>query len=623
MARFFSLTKFIGFIFVLLVTFSAQRSHAGDDLTVEYQTGLGIRASFQGGVLHVEWDSVPTTVNGQAAPDYNLVIINDYSCGLNNSELPLCPFNVGTTFRDDSDITIALLEGAYPIEFPVSVTIAANGVYGQLVGKLRTPPISMEKVQPGDKQSGSVNKQLKDPFIVQAKRLGSNLQAGYLVGVRWQVISAPPGARNYQVVPAFQPDQQWPYGNGFEAFNSAGKSGAFFIVGDQPGEYKIEASCSWCDNGSGTSAIFTATTQKPKLAIDSGDGQTGRIGTALKQMLVVKVTDQDGKGVPDKRVSFSLSPPLEPVVKISQLSNTTDPDGKIKASMTLGKKSGKSYSVIATCGECDPQTVSFTENAAKVKIDLTAESLALAPTGTTGNNVSLLSAKVSDSFGDFPDYSLNLEVKFQPQGHDHHETEPPKGILSPSSCTTDSNGQCPTAYMSSEVAGIASVVARSAWEENQSNTQELIVSVSGLEPLNPASYTLKPIESDIQKKHPSPYFAAADVILKMNDLGLRYSSDFPNEEILTVTDASLQDGGLYDILGNWTPEHFEHREGREIDIRTKRPGRSGIPLDTQVDEKNRTVRFNEDFERSAKDAGVKNAKVHKPLTIEEHYHLNF
>lgn len=526
-------------------------SHAADDLTIDYQAGIGIRASFVGGVFHVEWDPVPTTVNGRPAPDYGAVVINYFACGYAVSEAPPCPIKVGTTHMD-SDLTTALSEGALPIELPVGVTIIANGVYGTLSGRLRTPPISIEKVS-GEGQVGSINKQLKEPFIIKAKRLGSDMKSYYGLGVQWSVIGAPAGAFGYQFAPALTPDTEWPYADGFQTFKIEGKVGAYFTFGSQPGEYKIEARCGECDNGKGTRVVFTVTTQRPKLAIDSGDGQTGRIGKPLKQMLVAKVTDPDGKGIPDKNVSFSLSSSSEPGAALSQLSGKTDPDGRIKASMTLGKRSGKSESVIAACDECDPKSITFTENTAKVTLKLTAENTTLWPAQTSGgpqsSNVTIEATDGQEgNYGPISGYDVNLEVEpIASTGHAHGVHPKTKaGSIDPS-CTI-TGGVCFLTYSASEISGIEKIKAEAKEEPEVKDETDMTVKVPGLTVLGGGAYDLKQATAT----HPSSYWATSGTYLLIDVIARDYHGTFPKDPILTVTEASLEAGGALRL-----PKHLD------------------------------------------------------------------
>jgi len=95
--------------------------------------------------------------------------------------------------------------------------------------------------------------------------------------------------------------------------------------------------------------------------------------------------------------------------------------------------------------------------------------------------------------------------------------------------------------------------------------------------------------------------------------------NFPNESILVINDISLPNGGLFDVKGNWQPEHSSHRNGRDVDVRTELPNeREGIPV---RNEGGLTVP-NRGFEKICRGRGA-TAKIHERGTALEHYHIDF
>jgi hypothetical protein len=89
---------------------------------------------------------------------------------------------------------------------------------------------------------------------------------------------------------------------------------------------------------------------------------------------------------------------------------------------------------------------------------------------------------------------------------------------------------------------------------------------------------------------------------------------------LYINDISLAYGGLFDVAGNWRPEHSEHREGLDADIRTAIPSvREGV----EIRDASGRWKGNPDFEDLARAYGVKKIDGHKKGTNEEHYHLDY
>lgn len=74
-----------------------------------------------------------------------------------------------------------------------------------------------------------------------------------------------------------------------------------------------------------------------RLSVVSGDDQSDRIGRALAQPLVVRLTNAAGQPIPGQLVAFSS---LEPGVSLSPPPITTDANGFATANMTLGNAAG-------------------------------------------------------------------------------------------------------------------------------------------------------------------------------------------------------------------------------------------------------------------------------------------
>ena len=96
--------------------------------------------------------------------------------------------------------------------------------------------------------------------------------------------------------------------------------------------------------------------------------------------------------------------------------------------------------------------------------------------------------------------------------------------------------------------------------------------------------------------------------------------DSLRQEDLIINDISLPSGGLFDVSGEWRPEHSEHREGLDVDVRTAIAGvRDGVKV------RNAQGKWvgNQKFEKLCEQYGVKRAAGHKKGTSAEHYHLDY
>jgi len=103
---------------------------------------------------------------------------------------------------------------------------------------------------------------------------------------------------------------------------------------------------------------------------------------------------------------------------------------------------------------------------------------------------------------------------------------------------------------------------------------------------------------------------------------------------LNINDMSLPNGGLFDILGHWTPRHHTHRVGRDVDIRTTRsfpmvPAvRNGVLLTAEKLANGSTQYRNKAFEALCVELSDEfNVRaivnIHDPNSPNEHYHVYF
>jgi RHS repeat-associated protein len=335
---------------------------------------LGVRASFQGGFLHLEWDAAPAGATDWRvqvySPNSDLFNGNLLICGPGVVGIGPCPFGIGTTSAN-IDLTQTLLSGRLIGGITVIASIEAldggpvdSGVF---VGTIPTPPILLEKAS-GDGQSDMVNTLLEEPLVVRFTRFGQPLQTVF--GLSWSV-TAPSAATGYLVEASAVPV-------------GPGERAVGFRLGDKEGEYLIQGTCSHvCGEGrQGDSVTFTArATKKLKLEVISGRGQSGPIGTPLPRLLVVKVVDAQGRGVSGQSVTFTIAEQpsgARAASPQSSITKSTGGDGTASATLTLGDKIGQ-YTVEVRCAECTeglPQTFTAT---------------AVGPEGCTLNGASIAS----------------------------------------------------------------------------------------------------------------------------------------------------------------------------------------------------------------------------------------
>lgn len=159
---------------------------------------------------------------------------------------------------------------------------------------------------------------------------------------------------------------------------------------------------------------------------------------------------------------------------------------------------------------------------------------------------------------------------------------------------------------------------------NQEGPDMLWVGIKGLEsiPTIPALlpyatyHLLEPNGEPVgaTDRHPYNHYLTPKAIMKLWNLGFRYSIVFPENPKPHVNDASLERGGVFDISGKWKPKHHEHQRGSVVDIRANLK-QGAIPESAF-----------KDFERIAKKLNI-DAAIHMdkdngiPVVATRHYHV--
>jgi hypothetical protein len=117
-------------------------------------------------------------------------------------------------------------------------------------------------------------------------------------------------------------------------------------------------------------------------------------------------------------------------------------------------------------------------------------------------------------------------------------------------------------HQASDVCG--SVVIRGRFSQGTPNIIDNYdqVLIAGLVPIQVSqSLKLKPPTVE----HRSPYWAQPAFRNKLVRLAADYFAK--TAKPITVTDASLEWGGRFDLQANWLPPHKEHMDGRQADLR--------------------------------------------------------
>ena len=287
------------------------------------------------------------------------------------------------------------------------------------------------EVVSGDGQSAETNQYLTNPLIVRVLDQNSAALSGVTV--------------SFSVSP-----NDGTLGSTSTTTGSDGQASTTLQLGSTAGTYTVTASVTGL-----TSVTFTATATDPLVATTlqkvSGDNQTGETDQVLTNSLIVEVLDQNGDELSGVTVSFSVSPTSG---VLNPTSDTTDSNGEASTVLQLGDTAG-TYTVTATVSGIS--SVTFTATATDPPPPPPPTLVATTLQKVSGDNQTAhtsqhlmepLIVKVLDQNGD---ELSGVTVSFS--------VSPTSGVLSPTSATTDADGQASTALQLGSTATTYTVTA--------------------------------------------------------------------------------------------------------------------------------------------------------------------
>lgn len=237
------------------------------------------------------------------------------------------------------------------------------------------------------------------------------------------------------------------------------------------------------------------------------------------------------------------------------------------------------------------------------------------PVGVSGSSEIAFTAKVAE--GSNPKsgiaVSFSVEVTANSGGHDHHDVNRPKGMLSATQGITNANGEVQFKFTAPEIAGIHTIKATCSTCSNSPVAKEIQVKVPDLLPISPNPpqkkdgtfvYALTSVDKAHQgngRYHLNQYYLTEQSRKNLRAMIQAFSDE--GWGTVALNDASLYWGGSYDITSNWGAPHKAHRDGREIDISFAR-AQNPVSISKQND-------FYDKF--------CKSKKVHIPFSILHHY----
>lgn len=151
-------------------------------------------------------------------------------------------------------------------------------------------------------------------------------------------------------------------------------------------------------------------------------------------------------------------------------------------------------------------------------------------------------------------------------GHIHGgRTQDPRavGVLTPRTFVLGGGypQRTPVAWSLPQVSGSIIIFTRFSIGQNHVGIADLLYT-AGLVTLI-ETQTLKLKSPD--PAHPSPYWVTPQMKVALEDVAQEFY--LATNIKTTITDGSLQFGGVFDINKNWQPPHIEHRDGQTVDAR--------------------------------------------------------
>jgi len=317
-------------------------------------------------------------------------------------------------------LSIRPARGVAPLLLPVLLTFCGGGD-----GPTNsTPTPTVIQMLGGNDQSATIGSSLTNPFVVEVLDAGGRAVGGQTVA--WSVVegggtlSAPTSVTN-----------------------ASGEARTFLQVGSAPGPQRVRASL-----GTLAPVNFSATAL-PRAAAQviaaSGSGQSATVGALLAQPLVARVLDAAGGAVPGVTVTFSVTSGGGSVQSPTVIS---DANGQASTTWRLGATPGaQTVSASASGATATTFTATARESGASSLVVISGS-------GQTGAVASTLAQPLIVRLVDEQSAPrVGVTVLFTATGNN--------GTLTPTSATTNANGEASASWRLGTVAGTQTVSASS------------------------------------------------------------------------------------------------------------------------------------------------------------------
>lgn len=262
----------------------------------------------------------------------------------------------GADGRASVTMTLGLVDTLFEVEAKAFNAASQELTNSPLYFNIKTgkPPTSMEKVS-GDGQSGDAGATLPNPLKVRVLGANSTPYANYPVTF---TVTAGDG----KVSPQSPPNPQTSVK---VITDTNGEAWVYWTLGNKTGTNTVQARLQGLASIPAITFSATGNTGAARiLAIVSGDGQTGPVGLAVKDSMVVKVTDAVDNPIAGKQIDFVIVDGTDAYLdEVGQRTRTkyTNASGRASVRLTMGSSVNEVNRVRASVTDANitPQNVTF------------------------------------------------------------------------------------------------------------------------------------------------------------------------------------------------------------------------------------------------------------------------
>jgi VCBS repeat-containing protein len=293
----------------------------------------------------------------------------------------------------DGKATATWTLGAAAGQQRVQAQVMGSDVPATLLVKFSASAVSgtgsVIEIVSGDQQTGPVGSALADSLVVKVSDGLQNPVAG--VPVQWTAVGG--GSISPATV----------------VTGADGLAAAERVLGNASGAQSAQASVAGI---SPVSFTHTAVAANPTiLVLVSGDAQSGSVGAALADSLVVRLEDDNGNGVGGKAIAWFVNPGGG---SVSPTTSTTNANGFARTQWTLGASTGgyvvnavypglSSVPFVATASAGGPVKLAFTQVPVNTRAGATiTPSVKVAIQDGNGNTVTSAQNQITLAIGTNP-----------------------------------------------------------------------------------------------------------------------------------------------------------------------------------------------------------------------------